>query len=303
MIWFWLILGIFVVAVVGLAVVLLRKFPLAATIDLNHLPVVETRKAEIVESRLRRKFLGWWSAVSVRGRPVAGKMGKVMVTAQKKLRDLEHEYKVRSLPVFLGRRERRRINQDIQELLAQAETFLAEGEDKAAEEKCLQAIRLEPRSVPAFKVLGDLYIKTGEYSHAKEVYLFLQKLATESEAVYDHKSDAEPTTEAAVDITQLVFIYQRLAEVYRQLEDLPTAFSQAQEAYRLAPANPKVINDYLEISIALGKKAFAAGALERMREVNPENSKIVEWQEKIENIPDTHLVGQNQPDLDNNAVA
>jgi uncharacterized protein HemY len=284
----WIAAAVLLASLIGIAIVIGRKLPLAAAVDPSHAPAA-IRKAEIVETRLRRKFQNMWSAVSERGRPMTGKLGTIMAEAQSKLRDLEHEYRVRSLPVLLNRRQRHRLNEEIQGLLDQAEVTINEGEEKAAEEKCLQAIRMEPRSIPAFTMLGNLYIQRKEFAHAKEVFRYLEKLTEEGDAVYDHHSEEANQTAKAQATGLQVRIYQQLTDCYRGLEDQTAAFANIQEAYRLAPTNPKVLDMYIAAAIAVGKKAFAAGAVEKLRTVNPENSKIAEWEAAIGSMADTHL--------------
>ncbi len=300
MIILWISGGVFFLAVLTMAVIVIRKFPVAAAVDPEQAPPAEVRKAEIVETRLRRKFTNAWVTVRERSRPTVQTLGKAMGKAQAKLRDLEHEYKVRSIPVLLNRRQRHRLNDEIQVLLEQAEALIGDGELKAAEEKCLQAIRIEPRSIPSFDVLGDLYLKQKEYAHAKEVYRFLEKLIDEPDAVFDHHSDDANAVAKNQREELRVRFYERLATSYQQIDELPAAFETIQETYRLAPANPRVIDLYLEIAIADGKKSFAIDALERLRSTNPENSKIPEWETAIHAMPDTHLTGDASVDNEAN---
>ncbi len=285
----WVSGGVFLLALVAMAVIVVRKFPMAAAVDPEQAPPAEIKKAEIVETRLRRKFTTAWVTVREKSRPAVQLIGKGMVRAQAKLRDLEHEYKVRSIPVLLNRRQRHRLNDEIQVLLDQSEALVVDGELKAAEEKCLQAIRIEPRSLPSFDVLGDIYMKQKEYAHAKEVYRFLEKLIDEVDAVFDHHGDeANATAKNQRDDMRVKYL-ERLALSYQGLDDLPAAFETIQSAYRQAPANPRIIDLYLDIAIADGKKSFALSALEQLRTTNPENSKIPEWAEKIDAMPESHL--------------
>ncbi len=293
-------LVVLVGSVIGLVVVVGRKFPTLASIDtgVSNAAMAE-RKSSLLEQRLKRKFQTAIGAVKTRGRPAAGKVKFFWTKAQKKLVDLEHEYKVRSLPVFLNRRQRQQINSEIAEILAQAAALSDDSEYAAAEEKALQAIRLEPRSVPAFELLGKLYLTMKEYGHAKEVFQYLLKLTGESDAIYEHMAEADLAEghldearaefEKAVDLNPKIMAYHLdLARVYRQLEQWPKAFTSIEEALRLEPNSPKIIDEYIDIALGYGKKDFAADGIRRMKEVNPENSKIVEWEERLIRLPETH---------------
>lgn len=275
------------------AIVIGRKFPTLAAVDTSATSgAIAERKHNLIEQRLRRKVVTVWSKVAERSAPVITVTGKVWNAAHKKLVDLEHEYKVRSLPVFLSRRQRNKVDQEISAMLHQARELMNDKEFPAAEEKVMQAVRLEPRSVPAFELLGEIYMTTKEFGHAKEVYQYLLKLAGDSDAIYKHIGKAEVAAgyvdeardnlEQAVDLNRTVAIYHtELAEVYIELKDPAKAFTSIQEASRLEPNNPKILDQYVAISIAAGKKQFAEDAVARIEAVNPENSKIGPWREEI----------------------
>jgi len=281
------------VSLLMVAIVIGRKFPTLASVDTSATSgAIAERKHNLIEERLRRKVVSAWSKVAERSAPVATVTGKVWNAAHKKLVDLEHEYKVRSLPVFLSRRQRNKVDQEISAMLNQARELMSDKEFPAAEEKVMQAVRLEPRSVPAFELLGELYMTTKEFGHAKEVYQYLLKLAGDSDAIYEHIGKAEvaaghldearDTADQAVDLNRTVAIYHtELAEVYIELKDPAKAFTSIQEASRLEPNNPKILDQYVAISIAAGKKQFAEDAVARIEAVNPENSKIGPWREEI----------------------
>lgn len=288
-------------SLLGVAIIIGRKFPTLASIDtVATTGVIAERKHNLIEERLRRKVVSFWGKVAARSAPVATVTGKVWNAAHKKLVDLEHEYKVRSLPVFLSRRQRNKVDKEITNTLNQARALLEDQEYQAAEEKAMQAVRLEPRSVPAFELLGELYMATKEYGHAKEVYQYLLKLTGDSDAIYEHLGEADMAAghleeardelQTAVDLNRTVTTYHcELAQVYTALGDQAKAFTSIQEAARLEPNNPKVLDQYVEISITAGKKQFAEDAVARIEAVNPENSKIAPWREQIINIKEAHL--------------
>lgn len=280
------------------AIIIGRKFPTLASVDASATSgAIAERKHNLIEERLRRKVGTLWSKVAERSAPITAATGKVLSATHKKLVDLEHEYKVRSLPVFLSRRQRNKVDHEISATLDQARALIADKEYPAAEEKIMQAVRLEPRSVPAFELLGELYMLTKEYGHAKEVYQYLLKLTGDSDAIYEHLSkadladghleDARDELEHAIDLNRTVATYHaELAQVYTALGDEGKSFSSIQEAARLEPNNPKVLDQYVAISIAAGKKQFAEDAVARIEAVNPENSKINPWREQIAAMKD-----------------
>lgn len=299
-------ISILVVSLAALIVIIGRKFPLLASVRTSATEQrLEERKSSLIEQRLRRKFTAWRERAATIAGPVGEAAGRVWAGTHKKLVDLEHEYRVRSLPVFLNRRQRHKLDTEIQALLEQARAMYDEGEYAAAEEKALQAIRLEPRSVPAFDFLGELYMKSGEYGHAREVYRYLLKLVGESDAIYEHLGEAD---QAAGDLKHAQEEYEQaialnandvtyhlnLAKVDRMLEEWPLAFERIQEALRREPNNPKVLDEYIEISIGAGKKEFAQDALKKLQDVNPTNSKIPEWQARIDEVVTKPIIAEDE---------
>lgn len=289
------------ISALGVAILIGRKFPTLASIDtVATTGAIAERKHNIIEDRLRRKVVSFWGKVTERSAPIAAVTGRAWNVAHKKLVDLEHEYKVRTLPVFLSRRQRSKVDKEITTTLDQARALLDDQEYLAAEEKAMQAVRLEPRSVPAFEILGELYMSTKEYGHAKEVYQYLLKLTGDSDAIYEHMGEADLAAghleeardelKRAVDLNRTVATYHcDLALVYTALGDRAKAFASIQEAARLEPNNPKVLDQYVEISIAAGKKQFAEDAVARIEAVNPENSKIAPWRGQITAIKEQQL--------------
>ncbi len=289
-------------SVLMMLVLLFRKFPFLAAINPANAPrAAEEKKANLMEQRLRRKFGTLWSGVKERSKPMMTKTGGVLTKAQKKLVDLEHEYKIRSLPVFLNRRQRQAVNNDIQSFLDQAEALLEDGEMSAAEEKALQAVRFEPRSVPAFELLGNLYLQQNEHGHAKEVYLYLQKLTEDPEAIYDHhglqelaEGEQEPEDPAARQQRYL----ERITFCYEEMADWPNAFISIEQLVRLEPNSPKFLDRYIDIAIAYKKPTFAEEGLERMATVNPENTKIEDWRQKIVELQTSSPMDADSTDSD-----
>lgn len=294
-------LALLILSLIGLGIIIGRKFPtLAAVNPTATAGAIAERKSTLIEQRLRRKFSSFGNRLTDLAAPLSSRAGKVLTRAHEKLVNLEHEYKIRSLPVFLSRRQRRKIDSEISEMLEQAQALMDDKEYAAAEEKAMQAIRLEPRSMPAFELLGQLYLVTKEHGHAKEVYEYLLKLTGDTDAIHEHLGEADLAAghideakiefEKAVALNRNVAAYHlELAGVYAALGEDARAFASAQEATRLEPNNPRVLDQFVEVSIAAGKKQFAEDAVARIAAMNPENSKIADWRERISAMDDRPL--------------
>jgi tetratricopeptide (TPR) repeat protein len=80
------------------------------------------------------------------------------------------------------------------------------------------------------------------------------------------------------------FYFLNLAEVYLDLEEQEKALEVAQRALLLSPNNPKVLDFLIDISIIMADYELGKQYLDKLREVNPENQKISELQERIDNL-------------------
>lgn len=293
----WIAAAVLAISLVALAIMVGRKFPLLARLNEPARDAkIEERKRSLIEERLRRKVSGAASTISARLGPVNAWTKKQWERTHQKLVNLEHEYKVRSLPVLLNRRQRHKLDSEIATILLQAQALVDDGELAAAEERCLQAIRLEPRSVPAFELLGQIYTQQHEFGHAKEVYLFLLKLMSENDAVYEHLEEhavagPEPDPEqlAADRQSQLTTYHLDLASIYRELHEPAEAFESAQAASHIEPNNPRVLDEVIESSILAGKKQFAEDALAKLADVNPDNQKLDAWRQQLADMTTTPL--------------
>lgn len=286
-------LVIFGASLIGIAILLFRKFPTLASIDVERTesPIAE-KKVTILEQRLKRKFTGLFSRAKNVSQPALEKTSGIWKKSVQKLVDLEHEYKVRSLPVWLNRRQRNKMQTEVMALVEQAQLLKDDEEYRAAEEKALQAVRLDPRSVPAFEFLGELYMEEKEYGHAKEVYKYLLKLTGDTDTTLEHMAEADLAdgnlAEAEVEMKRAIAVngevmtyHLELAQIERQLERWEDAFNAIQAASRLEPNHPKVLDEMIEISLGYDKKEFARDAIEKIRSTNPDNKKIPEWEERL----------------------
>ncbi len=284
---------VLVLSLIGIGFIVFRKFPLLASIDVKATtsPTSE-RKVTILEQRLKRKFQTAFTKVGSVSQPVWQRTGGLMKKAQHKLVDLEHEYKARSLPVWLNRRQRQKVANEVGELLDQARLLIEDEEYRAAEEKALQAVRLDPRSVPAFELLGEIYMETKEFTHAKEVYSYLLKLSGDSDAMYEKMAEADMAdgnlAAAEIDLKQAIALnsssmlyHLELAQIERQLGHWEDAFSAIQAAAQLEPNHPKVLDELIEVSLGAGKREYAKDAIAKIKSTNPDNKKIPEWEERL----------------------
>jgi Flp pilus assembly protein TadD len=72
-----------------------------------------------------------------------------------------------------------------------------------------------------------------------------------------------------------------LGSVFKQKGDFDKALYFFSKAVELEPTKPKSLDFLVDISIIIGNKELAKSALKKLKEVNPENGKIEEFEQRI----------------------
>lgn len=146
----------------------------------------------------------------------------------------------------------------LSEQIAEAKRFLDERKFDLAEKKLISIIGIDSRSISAYELLGKLYIEQRNYELAEETLRFLIKLAPDDASVNAY-----------------------LGEVLEIQGKLQEAFEQYKKATNISQKNPKYLDFYISSAIKLDKTDEAREGLSKLRAVNPENSKIEQFEEAI----------------------
>jgi tetratricopeptide (TPR) repeat protein len=251
--------------ILAILVIVVRKFPAAATLDVENMPAEkEIRfKEKIVASRLER-FLAKWKMRL--GRFFGFFWGKIRVLfhwSYGKLHEEKKKYSVPAMPEVIQPEDK---EQTIKNLFAENEV-LDDGENfEKKEANLIKIIGLDAHNIEAFRLLGELYFLNKKNEEAKQTWAHAIKLLDDGEA----EKQAE--------------IYNNLAVLYKEAGEESLALETAKMAARLAPNSPKYLDSLIEISIMNKDKISAAEALARLSEVNPENGKLAGFKEQVVNL-------------------
>ncbi len=213
------------------------------------------KKKEIIRGRLERAGGAYATrATKLLVAPVWGVVQGTFRTVAGKLTAAERVYK-----------EKRKQHQakDItpEQLLVwieEARALLGEEEFDKAEKKLIDVLGLDARCVPAYELLGQVYLKRKDYQLAEETFQFLLKLAPDDASVHAYMGE--------------------VLEVRGKKEE---ALKEYKKASDLSPRNPRYLDFLISMAIEMKKGEDAKEALERLREANPENQKISEFEEQI----------------------
>lgn len=255
-----LVLILLISSATVLLVIILRKFSLLATIDVDAVPQekVEQKKEDIIEMRLKRKWEWLKNKISLVFSPVLKGLGNIFKSIYNKALELEKYYQEKAQPVS----DKATLNQQkVRALISEGEELIKSEEYAEAEKRFIQVISLDHMNIAAYDNLGKVYLGQKDYEHAIEALQHALKLNDQDSSVYHD-----------------------LGLVYKEIEDLEKSVLYLKKAVKLDPNNPKHLDALIEISILDKDKFLAHETFRKLKKVNPENQKLSEIEKQINEI-------------------
>lgn len=272
---------IVLVAAIIILVIIIRHFPQAASIDVEALPAEQeaAMKAAMMEKRLKRKIL----ETKNKAVPVFRRLGKAFVGVWERLhaRVEQMEQRYRPKPHTMTSEKQQDIKPKIRQLLEEAEGLVKEEKFSDAEKKYIEALSWDHKNLDAFLGLGEVYYEQKSFKQAKETYMHLLKLITAQEAGEEQVS---PFSRELTDV-QVNEVYFDYAISMQLQGDLDGAVEQLKILTERDEKNPKYLDKLVDLSILIKDRSTAFRTLDKLKEVNPENNKISEFEEKIKQLP------------------
>lgn len=260
------------VCLIILAAIVIKKLPALAILDIENMPEEkEARiKDDIIRSRVERdinavsgafarffleikKFI---SNLFDRGTASLKKMKINYMTSQR----LPHQKKEKHLKNLMLKSEE----------LVKAEDYVQ------AESKLVELISFDARNLWAFFELATVYEELRKYTEARQTYEYALKLAKQGQT----------GKIGSVDVNAQE-VYFSLALLEKKAGNIQAAYDNVYEALDLEQNNPRFLDLILELSIIKKDKVSAWQYLNKLSEVNPENKKLDDRREDIEDISDS----------------
>ena len=231
-----------------------KKAPQLSIVDPMSSKEARTRekKNALLEERMMRqveeKGKNFWKASIL---PVAKKIQEGFQRLAGKLTALERRYVERQRAGKIDTAE-------LQRMTGEAKKSISLGKYEAAEQELVEVLSHDPKNVQAYETLGRMYLSQGQHAEAKEALEFLVKLAPKDASVL-----------------------AALGEVFDAEGDMKTAYGFYEKAKTISPNNPKYLDFFITAAFEIGEVAEAKKSLDHLREVNPDNQKITEFEEKL----------------------
>lgn len=273
----------------------IKKFSKIALIDLANSPQARQGeiKRQIIEEKLKRNFSLATKNLKTLTKPLLQGLVNYLNHSFKKLIDLEEEYRFRILNLRL--KDKIFKDQRINKLFNEAESLKQQEKYEPAEKKLIEILKIDSYSLNAYKGLSELYWLQKDYEQAKETLEYALKLSNNDDNLYRQRARISSVKgdlkKAEADYLQSINLnnqnsinYYELGNIYLQLEDYPKALEMAKKSVSLEENNPKYVDFLLEICLLIKDKVLAQDTWEKLRQVNPENKKLNEFKERINNI-------------------
>lgn len=277
------------VAAVGIGIIitiLVRTFPKLRAIDTGTIPSEREakKKNDLIEQRLGRKF------GAVRSLTV-GRMGELILRARQfarqgywRLRETERSYRQKAR-LQQSPAQRAELQRKVGALLDEASSAMKEEKFSEAEQRCIEAIGLEPKSLTAYQRLGDVYVGSKDFHHAQEVYGHAIELSRRKYRIKGIMRGLKGTAqEYGGNTSDVAELHSDLAGVFQQLGRLPEALVNCKEAIRLVPNNPKFLYEQFQYAIEAKEKVLAISTLDSLRAANPDNQRLAELEAQLKTL-------------------
>lgn len=293
-----IILLILIASLIGISIIVFRKFPQLANLDIDNLPQEKElrKKKEIIERRVtadrNKLFLSFlrkteplrksWGKLQLKFRIYVGKIERLF----------HHEQRSKIVAAISEEGSNEAVETRLAALVPEGNYHLQQGKLEKAEEFFIAAIKLDPRHAPAYRGLGDTYLAKDSLDEAGETYQFLLQLQPNDDGAMVKVSELlekRGKIEEAINYLQQAVIlndslstrFYHLCELLLKVNQPDIAKEAIIQAVELEPKNPKYLDLMIETGILCDDKDLAERGFNELRLVNPNNQKLESFQARI----------------------
>jgi tetratricopeptide (TPR) repeat protein len=262
-------------------VIVLRKFSVLASLDIDNIPAEKEAvfKEQIISKRIKRNLFKHYAKVSRLFLPVKDAVLNFFKWSYQRLLDFKDTYnKEKTATIISG--------DSVEKLFAEVEELIKNDNSELAEKKLIEIISLDSKNIKAFRVLAKVYADRKSYNEARQTMEHALRLA--EKAYNDQQLALENGLKTSVEDEGLGIkvagIYYDIALICRNEENYNKALDSIENALKIEPNNPKYLDIKVEISIINKDKKRAFEAYEKLKNANPDNQKLGEIKESIDEL-------------------
>lgn len=244
---------VFVISLMVLLFIAVRKMPQVSLVDplSSREAKVREKKKAMVQERVTRQAEEKAHLVWKNIRPFARALQDGFRRFAGKLTALERRYLERQRQSVMDKVELRRMVDEAQKMMNAAQYDVAE-------KMLIAVVSHDPKNVPAYEILGRIYFTQKQYEEARETWEFLAKMSPKDASVF-----------------------VALGEVFAAQGQEVKAFEYYSKARDISPNNPKYLDFFIHSAIAVRNFLEAQRAIDHLRQVNPDNKKIPEFESML----------------------
>lgn len=264
-----------IIIIACLAVIIytiIKNFPRLAAINVESIAQEKESKVRnrIMTERLSRRFLSLKRVFNDFFQPLISDLFKAGQDFYQKITDLE-KMSLKAQPL-----NQIDVAQQVKDKIEETKKFLAEQNFEKAEEVAISIIKLDGKNLDVYEFLTEVYLARKDYKKARETCRYLLKLLTKGKVIGDN----------SVEKHRLANCYAELGSIYQLQHKNTYSLANYQKAVELEPSNPRFLDLLLKISIILRNKTLASQVFSDLKAADPDNQKLPELQQQIDNLPD-----------------
>jgi len=251
---------VFIVSGVGVTYMISKKVPLLRSLDSSVLAAevnLEVKKS-LLEERMKRQLKMRFEFVQVLFKPLGQKLGEWLKKLYSLVVHKEREYEAKMRQVEYEEysdNEKNKVIEDQLEIARDKET------EEDAESKYLEVLSLDSKNTEAYEGLVEIFMKRKEYDHAREIYEHLLRLGSSK-----------------------IEYFLNLTEIWLSQDFIQRGFRVMQGALKIHPKNPKLLDKLIEVAILLEDAMLARDYIRRLKEINPDNKKLIDFSKQVEDL-------------------
>lgn len=255
--WIFLILILGALGVIGF--VLYRKFPQLRVIDVDSIRKERERKVkeQLILSKFQRTGGAKLQKVAKASSGAVHTISRHGRRAVQKLYRLEQYYQKLKHSSNDGMHSY--SNETIRTRLEEAYALIKQEEYIPAEKIFIDIISHNPKSVEGYEGLGNMYLTSGQLDQARETFMFALRLSPD---------------DASVNVS--------LGEIELKQGEPKNALPYFQKAVERRSKNPRYLDYYIDVALQVGSLKDARKGIQTLKEVNPENKKIEEFEARFQ---------------------
>lgn len=283
MIIFIISLSVIIIGLIILGYILFNKIPDLKNLNIDSL--IEEKQGIAKKKILEAKFLRLSNNFKLKINRASSSRKGVLSSKIKQIKDRVAELEKK----YQENKDDSIKPKTIEELFKDTEKFIDEDQTSEAEKSLIEIIAKDNKNIQAYEMLGDLYFSMKNYEQAEEIYKYLLKLkivGDNKKVIRSHKMEeleAEALSKLDID-SKIAVYYEDLGQIYEAMKKDNKALDSYLKATSVDPNNPKYLDKLIEMSIKVKDRGLAKDAFNNLKKINPENAKLPDWQETIENL-------------------